>query len=83
MFNVEKNEKITKNFRFPLELIKIMELYANSKNISLNELVVKCCQYAMDNLDKEQVKEIRDNYGPINMGENSSGNTIIHNKKEK
>lgn len=54
MFTVQKIEMINKTFRLPLELIKQLEFVAQQKEISLNNLVRQCCQYALDNLDTEE-----------------------------
>lgn len=53
LFKVEKQEYINKTFRMPVELVKEMEVLAQSKQISLNQLVIQCCKYALNNLDKE------------------------------
>lgn len=52
MFKIEKPEMINKTFRMPLELIKEMQEVAKSKDISLNKLVILCCEYALKNLEK-------------------------------
>lgn len=54
MFSVKKVECVTKTFRLPIDLVKEMEAVAQSKNVSLNNLVSQSCRYAMDNLDKSQ-----------------------------
>lgn len=51
MFNVKKTEMVNKTFRLPAELIKQLELVAQQKGVSLNNLVQQCCQYALENLD--------------------------------
>ncbi|MCD8159369.1 MAG: hypothetical protein LUD77_10940 [Clostridiales bacterium] len=56
MFSVKKVECVTKTFRLPIDLVKEMEAVAQSKNVSLNNLVTQSCRYAMDNLDKEEKK---------------------------
>ena len=53
LFKIEKQEYINKTFRMPVELVKEMEILAQSKEISLNQLVIQCCKYALNNLDKE------------------------------
>ena len=53
MFKVEKQEYINKTFRMPVELVKEMEVLAQSKGISLNQLVIQCCKYALNNLEKD------------------------------
>ena len=50
MFEIRKREHINKTFRMPADLIKEMEKLAQAKNISLNNLVVQCCEYALKNL---------------------------------
>lgn len=52
MFKIEKTETINKTFRIPLPLIKTMQQIAQEKGISLNKLVISCCEYALKNLDK-------------------------------
>ncbi|MCD7777503.1 MAG: hypothetical protein LUH47_03265 [Clostridiales bacterium] len=56
MFSVKKVECVTKTFRLPIDLVKEMETVAQSKNISLNNLVTQSCRYAMDNLDEKEKK---------------------------
>lgn len=51
MFKVKKQEYTNKTFRIPTELVKRMEIVAQNKDVSLNNLVVQCCEYALDNLD--------------------------------
>ncbi|MBQ7278946.1 MAG: hypothetical protein IJR17_07120 [Clostridia bacterium] len=51
MFHVEKGEYATKTFRLPVELLRQMETVAQNEKVSLNNLVVQCCKYALENLD--------------------------------
>ena len=51
MFKVKKPEYVNKTFRFPTELVKKLEILAQEKNVSLNNLVVQCCEYALENID--------------------------------
>ena len=53
MFKIEKPEYTNKTFRMPSELISEMEKLAQSKQISLNQLVIQCCKYALENLEEE------------------------------
>ena len=53
MFKVKKTEHVNKTFRMPAELVKKLEILAQEKNVSLNNLVVQCCEYALDNLNRE------------------------------
>ncbi|MBQ7504972.1 MAG: hypothetical protein IJT79_06635 [Ruminococcus sp.] len=52
MFVVKKPESSNKTIRLPNELIDKLEKLASEKDISFNQLVVQCCQYALDNLQK-------------------------------
>lgn len=51
MFRLQRQEYINKTFRMPLALVEELQELAQSKNISLNQLVIKCCEYALDNLE--------------------------------
>lgn len=53
MFKVKKEEHINKTFRMPLELVKKLEKLAQEKKVSLNNLVVQCCEYALENIDND------------------------------
>ena len=56
MFKVKKAEYTNKTFRIPTELVKRLETLAQSKDVSLNNLVVQCCEYALENIDKDDRK---------------------------
>ena len=51
-FRVEKPTMVHKNLRFPSELLERMQTIAQNKNVSLNNLVVQCCEYALKNLEQ-------------------------------
>lgn len=53
-FKIIKPEMINKTFRFPADLLEEMQTLAQNKGISLNNLVVQCCEYALKNLDSQQ-----------------------------
>lgn len=53
MFRVKKIEYSNKTFRMPNDLIDRLEIVAQDKKVSLNQLVIQCCEYAMDNLETE------------------------------
>jgi len=38
----------------PNELIKALEKLANEKNVSFNQVVLQCCEYALKNLEIKQ-----------------------------
>ena len=52
-FKIKKPEMINKTFRFPADLLEDMQTIAQNKGVSLNNLVVQCCEYAIKNLDKK------------------------------
>ena len=52
MFEVKKEEYVNKTFRLPVDLVKRMETVAQDKQVSLNNLVVQCCEYSLKNLKK-------------------------------
>ena len=52
MFKIEKPEMINKTFRMPLTLVERLHTIAQDKGISLNNLVIQCCEYALKNLEK-------------------------------
>ena len=54
MFENKKPEYINKTFRLPLELVKELEKVAQNQNVSLTNLIVQCCEYALENLKKEE-----------------------------
>lgn len=51
MFKIEKPEYTNKTFRIPNVLLSKLEVLAQTKQISLNQLIIQCCKYALDNLD--------------------------------
>ena len=54
MFKVEKPEMINKTFRLPLELVERLSTVAQNQNVSLNNLVKQCCEYALNDLVEEE-----------------------------
>lgn len=51
MFKIKKIESSNKTIRMPNDLIEELEHLANSNDISFNQIVLQCCQYALENLD--------------------------------
>ena len=47
-FKIKKQEYENRTFRLPVELLEQLNKLASDKNISLNQLVVQCCEYAID-----------------------------------
>ena len=54
MFDVKKPEMANKTFRLTVELIKRLETVAQEKGVYMNNLVLQCCEYALDNLKNEK-----------------------------
>ena len=54
MFVVKKNESFNKTIRMPNELIIELEKIARENDISFNQIVIQCCEYALKNLKKEE-----------------------------
>jgi hypothetical protein len=50
MFKVVKPEYTNKTFRMPTELVKTLGQTAHDMGVSMNNLVVQCCEYAIGNL---------------------------------
>ena len=50
MFKIKKREYVNKTLRLPAELVKIMQSIAQEKEISLNNLVIQCCEYALSDM---------------------------------
>lgn len=57
MFKVQKEEYINKTFRIPYHLILQLETLAQREKISVNNLVVQCCEYALNNLETDTQKQ--------------------------
>ena len=53
-FKVKKQEYINKTFRMPPELVKKLEIFAQSQGVSLNSLIVQCCEFALENVDEAE-----------------------------
>ena len=57
IFQITRPEYISKTFRLPKELLRQMEETAQRQGVSLNSLVVQCCDYALRNLEREPSPE--------------------------
>ena len=55
MFTIRKPESSNKTIRMPNTMIEEMGKIATQKNISFNQLVVQCCEYALENLNIDDV----------------------------
>ncbi len=57
MWKIQKGyESVTKSFRLPVELVEELDKLAYENNLSLNQLVIQCLRYSLDNLDSEETE---------------------------
>lgn len=56
MFKLQKGyeEYVTKTFRLPKEFVEQLEKLAYDNHLSLNQLVIQCLKYAIDNLSDNE-----------------------------
>lgn len=60
MWKIQKGyDSVTKTFRLPEELVGKLDKLAYKNNLSLNQLVIQCLNYALENLECED--ETKDN----------------------
>ncbi len=52
MFEIQNQQKSNKTIRMPNELIERLQTIADQNQISFNQLVVQCCEYALDDMPK-------------------------------
>lgn len=53
MFKIQRGyDTVSKTFRLPIELVENLDSLAYKYNLSLNQLVVQCLNYAIENLDE-------------------------------
>lgn len=52
MWKIQKGyDTISKSFRLPEELVEKLDKLAFENNLSLNQLIIQCLNFAVDNLD--------------------------------
>ena len=55
MWKIKKGyNSINKTLRLPEEMVESMEKLAFQNNISLNQLVIQCLDFALENLETEE-----------------------------
>lgn len=54
MFEIKKSQSSNKTIRMSDELIKRLEELAQLNDVSFNNVVVQCCEYALQNLSKKE-----------------------------
>jgi len=58
MFKIQKGyDSESKTFRLPIELIGKLEALAGNNKLSLNQLVIQCLNYAVENLENDDEKK--------------------------
>ncbi len=50
MFEIKKAQNSNKTIRMPDELIERLQKLADENDISFNQLVVQCCEYALNDM---------------------------------
>lgn len=53
-FIIKKTEYVNKTFRITKELSNKLSEIAQKENISVNELVVQCCNFAIANMSEDK-----------------------------
>lgn len=53
MFEIKKPSASNKTVRMPDSLIEKLEQLAGKNEISFNQLVVQCCEYALEHLKQQ------------------------------
>ena len=56
LFEIKKPTASNKTIRMPDTLIEKLEKLAAQHDISFNQLVIQCCEYAMEHLNKSEDK---------------------------
>ncbi len=54
MFEIKKSTSSNKTIRMPDNLIEKLEKLAAEHDVSFNQLVIQCCEYALDNMKNEK-----------------------------
>ncbi len=58
MWKIQKGyESVSKSFQLPVELVEELDQLAYENNLSLNQLVIQCLRFALENLDNEDSKK--------------------------
>ena len=58
MFQIRKGyDSESKTFRLPIKLLEKLNILAAQNKLSLNQLVIQCLDYAVDNLEPDSDEE--------------------------
>ena len=50
MFEIKKVDYTNKTFRMPVDLVDKLEVLAQNNGVSLNNLIIQCCEYCLKNI---------------------------------
>ena len=53
-FNPQKIEKLIISLRMPKDKVNLIDILATKRDISRNELLMKCIDYALENIEYEE-----------------------------
>lgn len=56
MFSIKKTSSSNKTLRLPDPLIERLERLAYKHDISFTQLVIQCCEYALDNMEEDDAE---------------------------
>ena len=56
IFKIKKPQSSNKTIRMPDELVEKLQALASSNDISFNQLVVQCCEFALENMSDANSK---------------------------
>ena len=54
MFKIDKEEKVTKTFRISKSFYDKLSTIAQEEGVSVNNLIVQCCEYALEDFEKKE-----------------------------
>ena len=59
MFKVQRgyDGMVNKTFRLPEEIVEKLDAIAGKNGLSLNRLVIQCLEYALENIDKNDLPD--------------------------
>lgn len=56
MFEIKKPSASNKTIRMPDTLIENLEMLAEKNDVSFNQLIIQCCEYAIEHLKQSEDK---------------------------
>ena len=57
MFMVKKIEYTSKTFRLPNTLLSELEKVAQQNGVSVNNLIIQCCEYALSDINNDGIND--------------------------